>query len=199
MNLSLDELHKKMLGTTVAIAGLGGLGSNVAVALARTGIGRLILVDFDAVDSSNLNRQHYFLADVGKPKTTALAKIITAINPAVLLETHDTVLNQESIPGIFAEADIIAECFDRAEAKAMLTRVFFTRLALQGKKLVAASGLAGLGPANDIRTRLVSPNFAIVGDGHSDVNEEPLLVASRVITAAMHQAHQIIHWITETD
>lgn len=188
-----------MQKATVGLAGLGGLGSNVAVALTRSGIGRLILVDFDAVEAGNLNRQHYFLDDVGKPKTTALTAILAAINPNVVIKSHDLFLTEESIPVLFAEADIIAECFDKAESKAMLTRVFFSQLAPHGKKLVAASGLAGCGPVNEITTRLVNPSFAIVGDGKSDVNDVPLLVASRVITAAMHQAHQIIRWITETD
>lgn len=199
MEVTQEMLCEKMRQATVGLAGLGGLGSNVAAALARTGVGRLILADFDAVESGNLNRQNYYTDDVGTPKTDALARIITRINPDVTLEVHNELLTEENIPGIFAGADIIAECFDKAEMKAMLTRVFFKRLAPQGKKLVAVSGLAGCGPANSITTRLVNPNFAIVGDGHTDVNEVPLLVASRVIIAAMHQAHQIIQWILETD
>jgi sulfur carrier protein ThiS adenylyltransferase len=198
MEVTQEILREKMRKATVGIAGLGGLGSNVAAALARTGIGRLILVDFDEVEAGNLNRQNYFTEDVGMLKTDALARIIARINPAVALEIHNEILTEENIPGIFANADIIAECFDRADMKALLTRVFFRQLAPQGKKLVAVSGLAGCGPANTIITQVVSPNFAVVGDGKTDVNEVPLLVASRVIIAAMHQAHQVIQWILAT-
>jgi sulfur carrier protein ThiS adenylyltransferase len=199
MEVTQEILRAKMQQATVGLAGLGGLGSNVAAALARAGIGRLILVDFDAVEAGNLNRQHYFTGDVGTLKTDALARIIARINPAVTVELHNVMLTEENIPAIFAGADIIAECFDRADMKAVLTRVFFNQLAPRGKKLVAVSGLAGCGPANAITTRLVSPIFALVGDGYTDVSDVPVLVASRVIIAAMHQAHQIIQWILATD
>jgi len=181
---------------TVGIGGLGGLGSNVAVALARTGVGKLILVDFDEVEESNLNRQQYFLSQVGALKTEALKENLAAINPEVELETINKKINTENFWEIFDQADIIAECLDAAEAKTMFVNAFYKGF-MEGtnKKLVAVSGLAGCGPANEIVTKIITDNFALIGDGKSDINTVPVLLASRVGVAASHQANQIIRWI----
>jgi len=188
-----------MRGAAVGVAGLGGLGSNLALALARTNIGKLTLVDFDRVEKSNLNRQQYFLSQVGDFKTDALKKNILEINPNVEIKTVNYKLNKKNIPEIFSDADIIAECFDQPKAKEMLTNVFFDKLAGKGKKLVAASGMAGVAPADKIKTLLKHKNFAIVGDGICGIESNEILTAARVGIVALFQANQIIRWIIGED
>ncbi len=192
-------VRARLRTVTVGIAGLGGLGSNVAVALARSGVGRLILVDYDRVEASNLNRQQYMRTDVGRLKTEALAEYLQRIDPAIQLESYALQLTPANIPEIFAAATIVAECLDWAETKAMFVRTCLATLVPRGVKLVAASGLAGWGPANAITTHAVSPHFALVGDLQTEVRATPVLLASRVGIAALHEAHQIIRWILEED
>ena len=156
------ELQEKFSKATVAICGLGGLGSNIAVALARAGIGNLILIDYDRVDISNLHRQQYKATQVGMYKTEALAENLKEIFPYVLLQLHRVKITEENFQELLAEADIICEAFDEAEAKAMLVNGVLEMF--PEKYLVAASGMAGLGPANDIRTRRVMKNFYLCGD-----------------------------------
>ncbi|NIN34839.1 MAG: sulfur carrier protein ThiS adenylyltransferase ThiF, partial [Gammaproteobacteria bacterium] len=134
-----DILSKK----TVAVAGCGGLGSNAAVALARAGIGKLIIVDNDIVEVSNLNRQYFFLADVGKRKIDAISAHLLAINPELQLEMHFVVLTRENVPVLFAGADLLIEAFDRAESKAWLIENWCTHF--PHKPVICASGLSGYG------------------------------------------------------
>ena len=195
MNISKSSFFEKLNNAAVGIAGIGGLGSNVALALARTNIGKLVLVDFDRVEKSNLNRQQFFLHQVGQLKTEAIKQNIKDINPNVKIETINTKLDEKNIPEIFADVDIIAECFDNPKAKAMITNIFFSCLANKGKKLVAASGMAGVGKADDIKTLINHNNFAIVGDGNSGIETNNILTASRVGIVALFQANQIIRWI----
>ena len=184
------ELQKKFSGATVAVCGLGGLGSNIAIALARAGIGKLILIDFDKVDISNLHRQQYKANQIGMNKTDALRDNLLEIAPYVSLETHTVSVTEENAPDILADAEIVCEAFDNAEAKAMLTNFVFETM--PNKFLVAASGMAGFGSANTIRTRKVMKHFYLCGDEQSDVQSEGSLVASRVILCAAHQAHTVL-------
>jgi len=184
------ELQEKFSKVTVAICGLGGLGSNIAVALARAGIGNLILIDYDRVDISNLHRQQYKATQVGMYKTEALAENLKEIFPYVLLQLHMVKITEENFQELLAEADIICEAFDEAEAKAMLVNGVLETF--PEKYLVAASGMAGLGPANDIRTRRVMKNFYLCGDEVSDVAGEMGLISSRVMLCAAHQAHVVL-------
>lgn len=184
------ELQEKFSKATVAICGLGGLGSNIAVALARAGIGKLILIDYDRVDISNLHRQQYKATQVGICKTEALAENLMEISPYVLLQTNTIKITEENFQELLAEADIICEAFDKAEAKAMLVNGVLEMF--PEKYLVAASGMAGLGPANDIRTRRIMKNFYLCGDEISDVEGELGLISSRVMLCAAHQAHVVL-------
>ena len=184
-----------MSKATVGIGGLGGLGSNVAVALARTGIGKLILVDFDEVEESNLNRQQYFLSQVGTLKTTALKENLIAINPKVELEVINEKITSENFKKLFKNANIVAECLDDVETKTMFIHAFFKNFNDKNKKLVAVSGIAGYGPANEIISKKINDKFVIIGDEKSDVKNEPVLLASRVGIAALYQTNQIIRWI----
>jgi len=189
------ELQDSFFGATVAVCGLGGLGSNIAVALARAGIGKLILIDFDRIDISNLHRQQYKASQVGSYKTEALLENLQEIAPYTEYETYTVRITEDNAVELLKDADIICEAFDDAEAKAMLTNLVLE--AMPDKYLVAASGMAGFGSANTIRTRRVAKRFYLCGDGASDVQTEGSLVASRVMLCAAHQAHTVIRILAE--
>jgi sulfur carrier protein ThiS adenylyltransferase len=155
-------VHKRVKRSTVGIAGLGGLGSQVAIALARIGVGTLILVDYDVVEPSNLNRQQYFIEQIGMPKVDAMGETLKEINPYVRAVAHHTVISQKNIKRIFGNAEIIVEAFDKAEEKAMLINAI--PKSMPDKYIVAASGMAGYGESDAIRTTKFSSKIFIVGD-----------------------------------
>lgn len=187
------ELQNKISSTTVAICGLGGLGSNVATALARAGIGKLILLDFDAVDITNLHRQQYKTKQIGMNKTEALQENLKEINPYLETEIHTVCIDENNAKDLFSDADIICEAFDNAECKAMLTNYVLEKM--PDKYIVASSGMAGLGSANEIHTRKITNRFYLCGDEKSDVKDGIGLISSRVMLCAAHQAHMIIRII----
>ena len=180
-------VHERIKGGTVGIAGCGGLGSAVAVALARIGVGRLLLADFDLVEPSNLNRQQYFVDQIGMAKVDALKANLARINPFVKVATYHGRLDRGNIPQVFAVADLLVEAFDGADQKALLVESW--RQNFPEKPLIAASGLAGFGPSNTIITRKVGRNFWMVGDGASAAGPGQGLMAPRVGVAAHHQAN----------
>jgi sulfur carrier protein ThiS adenylyltransferase len=171
----------------VGIAGLGGLGSNAAVALARAGVGRLILADPDAVEPSNLNRQHYFLSDVGTAKVEALAAHLRAINPDIGLALHGIELTPENVPDIFEEADVLIEAFDRAESKRWLIESWCR--AFPEKPIVCGSGLSGIGGTNALRVHSAGC-IHFCGDEESDMSTG--LCAARVAIVGNMQANVAI-------
>lgn len=185
-----EELQEKFSAATVAICGLGGLGSNIAVSLARAGIGKLILIDFDRVDITNLHRQQYKANQIGMVKTDALSDNLKEIAPYIDIESHTVRITDNNAVELLKDADIICEAFDDAECKAMLTNLVLETI--PDKYLVAASGMAGMGSANTIQTRRVSKRFYLCGDERSDVQSEGSLVASRVMLCAAHQAHTVL-------
>ena len=185
-----EDVQKKFSLATVAICGLGGLGSNIAVSLARAGIGKLLLIDFDRVDITNLHRQQYKANQIGMNKTDALSENLKEIAPYIDLEIHTARVTEETASHLLQGADIICEAFDNAEAKAMLTN--FVLETMQDKFLVAASGMAGFGSANAIQTRKVMNRFYLCGDEESDVQSEGSLISSRVMLCAAHQAHTVL-------
>ena len=150
------ELHNRFSSATVAVCGLGGLGSNIAIALARAGIGKLLLIDFDRVDITNLHRQQYKANQIGLYKTEALQDNLKEINPYIETEIHTIRLDENNAKDMLSDADIICEAFDNAECKAMLTN--FVLAEMPDEYIVAASGMAGLDSANSIKTRKVSRN-----------------------------------------
>lgn len=184
------ELHRAFSSATVAVCGLGGLGSNIAIALARAGIGKLILIDFDRVDITNLHRQQYKAEQIGMYKTVALAENLKEIAPYISLEIHTERITEDNAVTLLQDADIICEAFDDAECKAMLTNTVLTEM--RDKYLVAASGMAGLYDANRVKTRKVTSKFYLCGDEKSDVADGIGLVSSRVMICAAHQAHTVL-------
>lgn len=184
---------RKLQASTVAVCGLGGLGSNIAISLARAGVGKLILVDFDCVDVTNLHRQQYKADQVGLPKPEALLANLQEVAPYTEYETHFEKVSAENVSALLANADVICEAFDNAEAKAMLVNTVLETL--PSKYLVAASGMAGFDCGNSIRTRKITDKFYVSGDGVSDVNGGIGLVAPRVMLCAAHQALTAIRLI----
>ncbi len=185
-----EELQTRISDATVAVCGLGGLGSNIAPLLVRVGVGRLILIDFDRVDITNLHRQHYNAEQIGMYKTDALKDNLHRISAYTDILTHTEKATEENIDRLLSGADIICEAFDGAEAKAMLTNHVLEHY--PDKYLVAASGMAGLGSANSITTRKITDRFYLCGDGISDASDGEGLVCSRVAICAAHQAHAVV-------
>lgn len=188
-----EDLQNKISAARVAVCGLGGLGSNIAIALARAGVGHLHLIDFDRVDLTNLNRQQYAVGQLGQYKTDALRETLSLVSPYCDVTCDTIQVTEENLPDLLKAEDYICEAFDRAEAKAMLVSGVLEYF--PEKYLVAASGLAGLGSANTIQTRRVSQRFYLCGDGTSDSSVGLGLVASRVLVCAAHEANMILRLI----
>ncbi len=184
------RLHKQISEATVAICGLGGLGSNVAVALARSGVGKLLLIDFDRVDITNLHRQQYKVNQIGLYKTDSLAENLLEIAPYMEIKRVTAKITEENLGHILKEADVVCEAFDNAESKAMLVNAVLEQL--PECYLVAASGMAGMDTPNSIRTRKIMKRFYLCGDEVSDVTDGIGLVAPRVMLCAAHQAHTVL-------
>ena len=188
-----EDLQNKISSTTVGICGLGGLGSNIAITLARAGVGKLILIDFDKVDITNLHRQQYKVSQVGMYKTEALRENLKEINPYLETEIQTVCVTEENAKELLKDCDIICEAFDHAECKAMLTNLVLEEM--PEKYIVAASGMAGMGSANSIHTRKVTKRFYLCGDEISDASDGIGLVSSRVMLCAAHQAHMVLRLI----
>ena len=184
------DLHKRFSSATVAICGLGGLGSHIAVALARAGVGKVILIDFDRVDITNLHRQQYKANQIGIYKADALVENILEIAPYTEIKTVKEKITEENLVEILKDADIVCEAFDNAESKAMLVNRVLEHL--PHCYLVAASGMAGMDTPNTIRTRKIMKRFYLCGDEVSDVEDTIGLVAPRVMLCAAHQAHTVL-------
>ena len=185
-----EELHKRVSSATVAVCGLGGLGSNIATALARSGIGKLLLIDFDCVDVTNLHRQQYKASQIGRYKAEALAENLLEIAPYTEIHTVTVKITEENFAELLKEADIVCEAFDHAESKAMLVNGVLEQL--PHCYLVAASGMAGMNTPNTIRTRKIMKRFYLCGDEVSEAADSIGLVAPRVMLCAAHQAHTVL-------
>ena len=173
--------------STVGIAGLGGLGSNIALLLARSGVGRLVIADFDKVELSNIHRQSYPLEYVGMMKTDALESEIMRVNPWCTVEKHPVKITKENVR-IFRDCDIVCDAFDDSGEKVKL----INSLSEMGIPVISGNGMAGDGPANSIVTKELGKNLYVCGDGVSDVKECGTLTATRVAVCAAHQAHAAI-------
>ena len=199
MKKALEERHgkenqDKFSTAVVAICGLGGLGSNIAICLARAGVGKLILIDFDRVDITNLHRQQYKANQIGCYKADALAENLSEIAPYTEIQAVTAKITEENFTDLLKDVDIVCEAFDKAESKAMLVNGVLEQL--PDCYLVAASGMAGMGTPNTIRTRKITKRFYLCGDEESDVADTIGLVAPRVMLCAAHQAHTVLRILT---
>ncbi len=183
-------VHEKIKNTAVGIAGAGGLGSNIAVALARIGIGKLVVADFDLVEPSNLNRQYYFIDQIGMPKVQALQETIKRINPGVDFWVIYEKITPDNLKKHFSDLDIMVEAFDGADQKALLVSHFLREF--PQVPIVAASGMAGFAPANMIVTRKIANKLYLCGDGVNAAGPGHGLMAPRVGIAAHHQANAVL-------
>ena len=190
------EQSSLLQAAQVAIFGLGGLGSNVAMWLARLGVGQLLLYDFDRVELSNLNRQYYFVEDVGEYKAVALLKHLRAVNPYGDYQSMVVRLTQDNLAELVGTAPIICEALDKPEAKALLVNGVLE--SFPDKFLVAASGLAGFGTSDSMQVRQITPHFYLCGDGSSSFLDLPLCGA-RVGLCAAQEALTIARIILQME
>jgi sulfur carrier protein ThiS adenylyltransferase len=187
-----ERIRKKLKKSSVGIAGLGGLGSNAAIALARSGIGRLVLVDFDIIEKSNLNRQYFFLNQIGKPKTLALKENIRNVNPDVIIDAFNVKLEKGSMEKYFKDVDVIIEALDKAEMKTNFIEEILNKLL--DKPVIGASGVAGYGHSDRIITKKIG-NLFLCYDEHAKSSEEDILMAPRVGIMANWEANLAVEII----
>ncbi|MCC8127014.1 MAG: sulfur carrier protein ThiS adenylyltransferase ThiF [Clostridiales bacterium] len=187
------HVYEKVKQAHVAIAGLGGLGSNIAVMLARTGVGHLHLIDFDIVEPSNLNRQQYLICHLGMYKTEAMKAMLAQMNPYVQVDIDTVRIDENNCAELLKDDDIICEAFDRADTKAMLTEQVLCHY--PEKILICGSGMAGYGPSGTIITRKITDHFYLCGDGVSAAEPGNGLMAPRVTICAAHQANMALRSI----
>lgn len=187
------EVQDKLQSAKVAICGLGGLGSNIAIALVRTGIGHIHLIDFDTVDLSNLNRQQYAIKDLGKQKPKALYDTLKGFAPYSHIFYDCIKVTRENVKELLKEETIICEAFDIPEQKAMLTNMVLSTM--PDKILVGGSGMAGYASGNLITTQKIMDRYYLCGDLISDAKETCGLLAPRVMLCAAHQATMILRLI----
>lgn len=188
-----QKIRQKLAGARVGIAGLGGLGSHIAVMLARTGVGTLHLVDFDVVDLTNLNRQQYFLSQLGQEKTKALCHLLRQINPYLTLLPQTMRVTEENAGELFGEDPILCEAFDRPEQKAMLVNTVLEQC--PHTVVISGSGMAGYGSANEIHSRKAARRLYLCGDETTDLAPYRGLMAPRVSVCAGHQANLAVRLI----
>ena len=190
-----ESLQAKFSKGTVAVCGLGGLGSNIALHLVRAGVGHIHLMDFDKVDISNLNRQQYFPDQLGRYKADALTETLKRAAPYCDITSQIVKLDEDNIDKLLAPYDIICEAFDKADQKAMLVNAVLEKF--PEKHLISGSGMAGLGSSNEIITRRIGKRLYLCGDGKSDVSDGLGLVSARVAVCAAHQANMILRILAD--
>jgi len=187
------NLFEKLQNAKVAIAGLGGLGSNIAVSLARLGVGKLLLIDFDVVEPSNLNRQSYTVKHLGMKKTQALKSQLEDINPFIQIEVKDCYITAENVVDLLEGYEIVCEAFDKPENKAILINTL--REYLPDTKIVSGSGMGGYVSSNLIQTRSSLKNLYVCGDLVTEATKENGVMSPRVMICAGHQANMILRLI----
>jgi len=189
-----ENLREKLKHFCVGIAGVGGLGSNCAVSLARTGIGKLIIADFDVVSESNLNRQYYFRNQIGQKKVFALQENIEKITTETIIEPHFIKLSPDSIISLFKNCEIIIEAFDLADQKQMLIETVLSEM--PEKYVISGNGMAGFGRNNAIKTQQFDHLF-ICGDFESEISDSLPPLSPRVCVVANLQANQALEILLE--
>ena len=188
--MRFSEVKNHLSKFTVGIAGAGGIGSNCAVALARSGVGTLVIVDYDVIETPNLNRQYYFKSQVGLMKTVALEENIRNIDPEVKVISHQKKLDKFNIAEIFSGCNIIVEAFDSSEMKEMLIET--VQVLIPGIPIIVGSGMAGWGKTNEITCRKIDDTLYVCGDESTEVSENMPPIAPRVGIVANMQANLVI-------
>lgn len=181
----LDFLRTVRIG----VIGAGGLGSNCAAHLIRSGFADLVLADADTVEPSNLNRQYFTLAQLGSPKALALRENLLAINPAARIEAHHLHVDAQNMPGLFDTCDAVVEAVDDPRTKKLIIET----MARKNRLLVGASGLGGFGRAGEMRARSLGPRLVIVGDHSTPCSATTPPLSPGVGMAAAMQADVILN------
>jgi sulfur carrier protein ThiS adenylyltransferase len=194
--MNFSEIKKHLSKFRVGIAGAGGLGSNCAVALARSGVGTLIIADYDVIEEANLNRQYYFTDQIGQMKTEALKENISRINPKISVRSHQVQLDRTNIPEIFSGCDVVVEAFDRSDMKEMLIETVQTQM--PGIPVIVGSGMAGWGQSDMIRYRKIDETLYVCGDESTEVSETKPPMAPRVGMVANMQANVVIELLMKS-
>ncbi len=189
-------IREQLADKVVGIAGCGGLGSNCAVALARTGIGKLVLVDDDKLEASNLNRQYFFAEQIGEFKSLALRDNIRRIDDTILIETHVVRLDPGLVTELFADCDVIIEAFDQDNEKQMIIETVLGDM--PDKSIISGQGLAGFGNNESIKTQRLG-NLFIVGDGETEISEKQPPLAPRVAVVANMQANLVLELLLNAE
>ena len=190
-------MYEKIANGSVAVAGLGGLGSQIALMLARAGVGELFLVDFDRVELSNLNRQAYGLSHLGQPKTSALAGMLRNINPYLNVKVMEGRVTAENAGELFCSYPIVCEAFDQPVQKAMLVIAVLEQC--PKTIVVSGNGMAGYGSSNKIITQKKMGRLYVCGDGETEVGAGTCLVSPRVTACAAHQANMAVRLLLGED
>ena len=188
--MTIAEIKKHLLKFRIGIAGAGGLGSNCAAALARSGVGTLVIADFDIVEELNLNRQYYFSDQIGMMKTDAIRDNIKRINPGIFVITHQIKLDRINLSEVFSGCNIIIEAFDNAAMKEMLIETVQTNM--PGIPLIVGSGMAGWGKTNELKCRKIDETLYVCGDESSEVSDNLPPLAPRVGIVANMEANVAI-------
>jgi sulfur carrier protein ThiS adenylyltransferase len=188
--MRLPEIENHLKKFRIGIAGAGGLGSNCAIALARAGVGTLVIADFDIVRESNLSRQYYFTKQVGMAKTTALKDNLISVRPKINVIIHEIRLNRENIPLIFAGCHIVVEAFDKPDMKVMLIETVQSEMT--GIPLIIGSGMAGWGNTEILKFRKIDDTLYVCGDELSENSVDLPMLAPRVGIVANMQANIVL-------
>jgi sulfur carrier protein ThiS adenylyltransferase len=195
--MTFSEIKERLSKFRVGIAGAGGLGSNCAVALARSGIGELVITDFDIIEEANLNRQFYFHDQLGMEKTKALRENIERIGSGTIIIANQIKLDPDNIPVIFSGCDVIVEAFDEASMKEMIIDTVQKKMA--GIPLVVGSGMAGWGKTELLRCRKIDDSLFVCGDEQSEVSNELPPLAPRVGIVANMEANIVIELLLKKE
>lgn len=188
-----EKMLEKLSKVKILIIGCGGLGSNIAIMLVRSGVKNLTIVDFDKVDISNLNRQNYFFYQTGQEKVSALKDILEKINPYVAVKALNMKIDESNIDDLILQHDIIVEAVDNELTKMLI----FRKAHEHGKKVVLASGVAGFGDCENIKIKR-GKNFSVVGDFVTSIKDKKPL-APKVMAVAAMQADEVLRMVSEVE
>ncbi|MBN2858539.1 MAG: sulfur carrier protein ThiS adenylyltransferase ThiF [Candidatus Delongbacteria bacterium] len=186
-NRNVSGMTERLSRSVIGIAGCGGIGSNVAVSLVRAGIGRLIIADFDIIEESNLNRQYFFVDEIGKSKVLTLKRRLELINPECTVTAYQKKLGREDVQNLFSGSDIMIEAFDTAESKQWLIEEWASLY--PDKAVISGNGLSGYGHFETIKVRKTG-NIYFCGDGVTSSDEG--LCSARVAIVSNLQANLAI-------
>ena len=166
----------------IGIAGAGGIGSNVAMLLARAGAGSMVIADFDKVEIQNLNRQFFFKDQIGFFKVDALLDNLFRISDSIDVEKHNIKLTRENACELYRDCDVLIEAVDSSETKAFLIEEWSSLY--PDKLVIGCSGIAGVDPHSEIRTERTG-KLSVVGDHNSSLELGTFSARVMAVAAAM--------------